>query len=292
MKKIIILLAFCLSAGLFAEGQTSRLTPADIDSLSESIDIYLAVTRGERLLPELNSEEMARYNFVQELVSSERVSVEQLENSRPRVIGKSAAVARLIDLTRPASPYYWGTLFGLNNLSNGDFDIGSNSAIFGLRLGRNLAERSWFAETELVNYGVYSDSSITNPSSSITQLNDNEQAVTALGFGVARRWQSNVFLAYFAKLGVNYLQVRSSSSQTTIDSSAGDSATSDETSSSAFAPALGFGVEITEYNNYLIRFGLGYSSFSVSDSINVGGSSQDIGSSATTSLELSVNIPL
>ena len=294
MKKYLVLFLFCISTALFADDETS-LSQADIASLSESISIYLAVTRGERDYADLSEQEAARYDFVQELVSTERVSIEQLEAiSSPRSIGKTAAAARLIELTRPETPYYWGVSYGLNNLNNGNLNINGTSAMFGLRLGSHLAQRRWFWETELNLYGSTSDSSLSTPSSTRTDLDENTLELKAIGASFGRRWQSNVFLSYLAEVGLNYMQMDAEASQTIIDSSDSSSGatSSDDISSNVLAPFLGISLELTEYNNFLIRVGIEYSSFSNSDNLNLNSGSTEIGSSSMTSLAFSVNMPL
>ena len=297
MKKIIILLILSIPTGaLFAEGNPdSRLSSADLVSLSESINIYLSVTRGERSLQELSDTERARYDFVQELVSTERVSLEQLEASNPRpAISKSAAAARLIELTRPDTPFYWGARFGVNAVSSANLDISDNSALFGLLLGSHLDQRRWFWEVELNHFGASSDTTISTPSSTRTDLSDNELSLTGFGVGIGRRWQSNIFLSYLGKVGFNILQVDAASSLTVIDSADSNSGvtTSDSASDSAFAPYLNFGVELTEYNNFLIRAVVEYSSFSSGAELNNSGTATEVGSSSVASLALSVNFPL
>ena len=297
MKKILILvIALCASGAILAEDNaTSRLSSADIVSLSESINIYLSVTRGERTLEQLSATERARYDFVQELVSSDRVSLEQLEaSSPPRVISKRAAGARLIELTRPSTPLYWGARFGINSLSNSNLGIGDNSALFGLVLGEHRDQRRWFWELELNHMGINSDTTISSPSATRTDLSENEITLVGIGAGLGKRWQSSVFLSYLAKFGFNYLQVDAASSVTVIDSSGSSSGatTSDSASDSVIAPYLNFGVELTEYNNFLIRGVLEYSSFGSSAKLSNNGSATEIGDSSVTSFALSVNFPL
>ena len=297
MKKILILvIALCASSAILAEDNaTSRLSSADMVSLSESINIYLSVTRGERTLEQLSDTERARYDFVQELVSSDRVSLEQLEaSSPPRVISKRAAGARLIELTRPSTPLYWGARFGINSLSNSNLDISDNSALFGLLLGGHLDQRRWFWELELNHMGINSDSTISSPSATRTDLSDNEITMVGIGAGLGKRWQSSVFFSYLAKFGLNYVQVDAASSVTVIDSSDSTSGatSSDSVSDSALAPYVNFGVELTEYNNFLIRAALEYSSFGSSAKLTNNGSATEIGDSSLASFALSVNFPL
>ena len=297
MKKILTLvIVLCASSALFAEGNSSsRLSSADIVSLSESINIYLSVTRGERSVEQLSDTERARYDFVQELVNSNRVSLEQLEANRPpRVISKRAAGARLIELTRPSTPLYWGARFGLNSLSNSNLGINDNSALFGVLLGEHINQRRWFWELELNHMGINSDSSITSPSSTRTDLSDNELTLVGIGAGIGRRWQRNVFFSYLGKLGLNYLQVDATSSVTVIDSSDSSSGvtTSDSVSDSAIAPYANFGVELTEYNNFLIRAVFEYSIFDSGAKLSNSGNTIEIGTSNVASFALSVNFPL